>query len=321
MKKSIKMIVMLFVTLLTINFNNIVNASAKNYVTNSNGVDIDIEKYQNFKKMGFTDEDIDSMTLETYESYNDMDMVIKDKTVVKFFKEITIKDYFGEKTVLEEISEEDYLNEKEDNNYMRGSASTTETYKKLSAESYSISTTNLSKRLVLAKLEWKKMPKNKSYDIFAARITGGEILKNSFSGSITVTESTFDGNCAISGTKDHVTTYNSANNAWNKHQETSTSLGYTGLGFTGKLNKNFESCTNDLGTFVSTPQKYSASLGFQAATGAKVFITYQHAIKSVNYNSVRSAYSFSSNGLGGVVYFNSNLKNSYDNMKGISFTV
>lgn len=49
------MIVMLFVALLSINFNNIVNASAKNYITNSNRVDIDIEKYQNFKKMCFAE--------------------------------------------------------------------------------------------------------------------------------------------------------------------------------------------------------------------------------------------------------------------------
>ena len=46
--------------------------------------------YENFKKIGFNDSQIDEMTLETFQAYSNMDNVELDKTVEKYFRETTI---------------------------------------------------------------------------------------------------------------------------------------------------------------------------------------------------------------------------------------
>ena len=299
------------------------NVYAKNnmYFENSNGISFTEEKYNNFKLIGFSDEEINAMSRDTFNEYKDMDKVLLDKEITKYFRETIISGYDFQRTVVEEITQEEYDSEAiaRITNTRTNSVTYETTYKKLVVSSYSISTNYPALRAVNSVLTWKLLPSTRSYDIFAARVTGGEIATNAYSGTMTSRQTTFDSNCAISGTQNHTQTFTVGHSSWNKQ---TSGIGYAGLGFTAELVSSSEVCTNDLGIFVSTAVGYNASLSFRSVEGATVYVSYQHATQSVSYSSVYHSYSFSSSGLGGVIYFsNSTLMNSYDGMGGVSLTL
>lgn len=319
MNKNLKKFLKLstFAFLLTMSLNSNVFAYENTYYTNSNRISFTEEQYTNFTKLGFTNEQIDDMDKKFYDSYGDMDYVEKDKTVTKYFRETTLS---NNTTYVEEITQKDYLNETPSLNLVLSRASTHETnYKKITLSSYQISTAFPNKRHVISNLEWKLLPSVKSYDIYAARVNGGFIYSDTMYGTMTATATKFDSDCIPITTTNYTDTYPSTSGAWNTANEL---LGYSGVGFTSELKKVPYICINDTGMHNALVSGYSASLSFQSDVGTTVYASYQHAQKSVSYNSVYRAYSFRSTGLGGVIYFsNSSLRDSYDGMGGVSLTL
>ena len=281
--------------------------------------------------MGFSDDMIDSLTQETYDSYGKIDIVASKKEE-KFFRETTIEGYQNDKTIIEEITENEYINEEEskifDNSISPLANDITKShetnYKKLSVYMYKTSVVEAGKRSVVATLTWKKLPAVRSYDIFATRLTGSaEIGPNSFTGIMTQKTTSFiDSSCAFGGEVNHSTTYNSKNSAWNKKVY---GIGYSAVGFTGKLKNDVQTCWGDVGIVTTNTTGYTATLSYNGVTYSNsmtAYISYQHAAKDVNYNNVYQAYTFDAKGLGKVIYFNnSSLTNSYDGMGGVTITL
>lgn len=294
-----------------------VNAS-ENYYVNQNEISFSSEQYSNFIALGFSEEDIDNMNQELFDSYRYMDYIQEEQSVIKYYRETTYNNFLREQTIVEEITENEYKNEIPNQIvYARQTSTHETTYKKLTVTSNSISTTVPNKRAIVASLTWKQLPSVRSYDIFAGRVTNGEIVLNSYNGSMTSTQTKFDENCGINGTKNYVTTM--VGNAWNISNAT---IGHIGVGFTGELKTTNAFCQNDFGLWPSTATGFSSKLSFKSVKGATVYISYQHASTSVSYSSVRNAYTYSNSGLGNVIYFSNNtLRNSYDGMSGISMTL
>lgn len=296
-----------------------VEASRNQSIININGVSISLEKYELLKNIGFNDSEIEAMSQESFNIYKDIKNINVSNSINKYYRETVINDFLNEYVIFEEITEEEYDNEESMtmHNLLTDipTVSYETTYKKLSVMATIIDS---SKRLILSNLYWKKLPKVRSYDIFAVRVTGGEIIPDAFGGSMTSTESKFDENCTINGTKDYTKSFDKNSATFNT---ASAGIGFYGIGFTAKLHNNSAACQYDLGLKLSEAVNYKASLSFKTFKGATVNISYQHATKSVDYNSVRRGYSFKSSGLGGVVYFNNSLKDSFDGMKGVSLIV
>lgn len=293
----------------------------ENYI-NENGISITQEQYKNFKLVGLTDQEIKTMPLETYDKYKIIEFVKVDKEETKFFRETTINSMRYNNTIVEEITEQEYKNETLNNNLIIPYDTTVShetTYKKITLTSLEISHQYPNVRTVTSSLTWKQLPSVRSHEIYAARVTNGEIAQYTYSGSMTSTETSFDENCGINGRTNHVISYPYTRTSWNL---SNASIGFSGIGYTGKLKNNSEYCLNDLGMFFSTAVGYSSTLTFQSVTGATVYVTYQHATKNVELTDVLSQYTFSNSGLGNVVYFsNVNLRNSYDGMGGVHLTL
>lgn len=324
MKKSL----FVFILLLLV---PIVNAQeCKDCYVNNNGVIIPESQYNAFVELGFNKEEINNMTQEAYNSYGTIEKIDK-KTEEKYFRETIVNGKITY-TILEEISKDEYDNEIPINNKMIIPITGLETYatgdpifkvhettyKKLTASIAKTSVTEPYKRMVLSSLEWKKLPSTRSYDIYATRVEGGGIISNSQGGSMTQKRNKFDSNCAISGQESNTITIPLS--AWNTQ---TSGLGYSGAGYTGKLDTKTTVCTNDYGIYTAPITGYSSTLTYSASTSNQltVYITYQHASSDVNFNDVYKSYTFNSSGLGGVVYFNnSSLRSAYDGMAGVSLT-
>lgn len=327
MKNNMLFKVLIVTFLMSLSITN-VHAETEWYYENNYGVQFSKEKYDLFLEAGFSEEEIINMSEETYESYAYMDHVKLDKSETKYFRDTNIYGYGVSETITEEISEFEYNNEIESyviqNLPLTRSVSHETTYKKLVVNSTQISYAYPNKRLVSALLTWKKIPATKSYDIFAARTVNGEISTDSYSGTMTSTETSFDSACVWNGTKDYTTTYNNVINsgAWNIYKANDFTLGYNGVGFTGLLKNHSAVCNSDLGLLFSEVKEYKSTLSFQALTGTTVYVSYQHAQSSVSFNSVKNAYSYSNSGLGNVIYFsNSTIRGYYDGMGGVSLTL
>lgn len=329
MKKSLFFIILLLIM-------PIVSAKSCNdcYV-NSNGVEFTKSQYNAYIEIGFSQEDLDNMSQETYDSHGIIDKIDK-KTEEKYFRETEV--LVGKKyTIIEEISKYDYENEVPINEQMiisntgispfaagTGDSKVHETtYKKLTGSVIKTSTTEPNKRMVISSLEWKKIPSTFSYDIYASRVSNGVIVLNSQAGSMKQEHYKFNEDCGFNGTTSSTTSYPSSLNTWNTQK---SGLGYSGVGFTGKLDTRTAVCTHDYGVVTAPITGLSSTLSYSATTtnnSSKLtaYISYQHAQKSVNFNDVYKAYTFNSNGLGGVVYFsNSNLSSAYDGMAGLTIS-
>lgn len=320
-----KIILAIFLLTLCFMSMNSVHAEENNiFFVNNNGVSFSEKMYNNFLKVGFNEDEIVNMTQEVYNTYKDMDNVYLEKEVSKFFRETTITRLGQTNTVIEEITEDEYENEMPSNASISTYVSHETTYKKIEMTSFNIGNGLVNdNKMINVVLKWKEVPKIKSYDIIAARATNGEIITDSYVGSFTSTETKFDSDCQVRPndqfadyTKNFPLTYN----GWNVQNGL---IGKKGVGLTAQLSTGGAAiCQYDLGLNISVPVGYRSDLHFIVPKGTTVYGTYQHASKTVSFDSVRKAYTFDSKGLGKVVYFsNSNLTNSYDAMGGVSFTV
>lgn len=134
--------------------------------------------------------------------------------------------------------------------------------------------------------DWLSMPTIRKYDVIAAR------WNNNVSGvEIYATQSSNVGDSFYGTTSDH------------------TKITSRGAGVSMNLYNNASSISNELYIYAPT----------QSAFGNNAYGTYQHARHSNVTLSISKAYTFSSSGYGGVLYWsNSTYRNYFDNMTGVT---
>ena len=266
----------------------VVGVNAETFYTNENGVQMTEEQYN--KMVTLYQEDRTSvLTQEEFEQFKDASIV---DNAVLYEKEVIVN---GEVISQEYVSEEEYnayLAEKEDYDTKSGGSSSYETsYKKLTG---TVVDNGNHHYAFVGSLSWKKVPKVRSYDVFAFRL-----LNFTYSG--------------VTGTQTYFTSGGHTNIYYN-----TSSAGYKGLSNGAGISMNLKDGSN----ITSYSMSITASLtGTNLSYGhGNVYVSYQHA--SVNVTRAQSmSYTLSGTGLGGVVQFSSgSLTSSYDGMNGISVT-
>lgn len=328
MKKIIFMLFLLFLC------TNIVYAKdCSQCIVNNYGVEIPESQYVALIEMGFSEDYLYNMPQDTYDSFGTIEKI--DSVVSeKYFRETFVVNGENKYTIIEEIKKFEYdaeipIDEKliiSNPRYsVSNSVSTSHetTYKKLVASIIKTSVTEPNRRSVISSLDWKLVPSTKSFDIYASRVTGGVIVLNSQSGQMTQERYTFDENCGYDGHETTTSVIPYGVSGWNK---ASSGLGYSGVGYTAKLDSSSTVCVHDYGTFVAPITGYTSVLSYNATTSTgsdalTIFVSYQHAQSTVNFNDVYNSYAFSNSGLGKVIYFgDTSIRSKYDGMAGISLT-
>lgn len=130
---------------------------------------------------------------------------------------------------------------------------------------------------------WKTVPKIKSYDVIAVR---------------------FDGGVSLNGTAIFKQTY--------------VADGKTVLSYDSYI----QTFSNGVGSSfkVGTGTGYEFSLNFPITGNGTVYGSYQHASSTASLADSKK-YSLSYLGLGGVIYFQSSVRDKYDAMSGVSLSV
>lgn len=146
------------------------------------------------------------------------------------------------------------------------------------------------------RLVWKKMPKVRSYDVLAMR--GKNLVFHENTGNVKV-KYTMDGQ-----------TYTNSLDAGNSNIYTNTG---TGLSFVIKLPTSTSITSMEMEMF--------GTAKITNTKNATIYGTYQHTQSNITLDQAKN-HSFDENGLGGILKFaNSTVQNSYDQMKGVYYTV
>lgn len=290
-----KIILPLFLTIVFFITSNSVQALEKPYYINNNGVEMTKEQYDKLVDR-FNENIVASMPQENFDFEINHEVEIKN-TETKYFMETTMYDVTGESinSISKEITEEEYLNRKDNTSNIstRGSVAleTTMKYLKLDTYKYANSTT----ATITVRLSWSSIPKTKSYDVIAARWTmnsGASFNNISYYGMQLVNPESTNQESQIysQGGSNSVQTNN-------------------GVGISMNIFDNAQhELNNDL--YIS---------GTLTGNG-QVSAAYQHATKNVTLAQSKS-YSFSANGLGGVLYYsNATIRGYYDGMGGVKTT-
>lgn len=257
------------------------------YFTTLNGAKLSEKQYNNLSRV-FDEDNIYTMDNSTINLYKDNEELTKIETT-KYIRTENYYDYHGNivYSTEEEVTEADaveYIKNK--NMGMQSRTDTHETnMKKLTI---SLTMGSPSVKTVVVKNTWLDIPTIKSYDVIAfANGTGPSITINSISGY-----QKWDGNIiSYNSSSDNIKTANSgAGISMNIKDEVTTSL------------ENSMTVT-----FVNNATTYTA------------YGTYQHATSNVTLSESKN-YSFSLNGMGGVLDFASSVENKYDDMRGVSIT-
>lgn len=328
MKKNVFMLFLLFFCI------SVVHAEeCSQCVVNKHGVEIPIAQYVALIEMGYSEEYLYNIPQDTYDTFGTIEKI--DAVVSeKYYRETFVVNGENKFTIIEEIKKFEYdaeipINERliiSNPRYSVNSSVSTShetTYKKLVASIIKTSVTEPNRRSIISSLDWKKVPSTRSFDIYASRVVGGVIVLNSQSGQMIQERYTFDENCGYNG---HETTSYSVPydvSGWNK---LSSGLGYSGVGYTAKLDTSSTVCVHDYGTFIAPITGYTSTLSYNATTTGNsnaltIYVSYQHAQSNVDFYDVYNSYTFSNNGLGNVIYFsNGTIRSKYDGMAGISLT-
>ena len=259
---------------------------AEAYYTNENGIEMTEEQYNKMITI-YQEEKTAVLTQEEFDLYKDGTIV---DTNSIFLKEVIVD---GEVISQEEVTEDEYnayLAEKEEDDSKSGGSSSYETsYKRLTG---TVVDNGNHHYLFAGTLAWKKVPKVRSYDVFAFRL-----LNFTYSG--------------VTGSQTYFTSGGHTNINYN-----SSSAGYKGLSNGAGLSMNLKDGSN----ITSYTMSINASLtGTNLSYGhGTVYVSYQHA--KVDLTRAQSmSYTLSGTGLGGVIQFSSSgLTSSYDGMSGIS---
>jgi len=283
------------------------------------GRELTKEEYENLKTLGLNDDTIRNLDVVTFEKYKDF-IAEEQVTETKYFKDVPIRTFTRGneyRYIPIEVTEEEYNNA---DIQTRGSSHET-TYKKLTITlSHHPSSYNTS-RIVVTDLTWKKIPANKSYDVYALYATSGTIaIPTAYQNKYELAPS--GDVCALNTNKTWTTTYSSSHANWNTVGTLSI---YNGAGISMEFDSRLTPCTYDLGMMVGVEKGYN----FQMITSATpvgnnpvtIRASYQHAQGSVSLSASKN-YQFSTSGYGGVILFNnSSTASIYDQMGGVSATL
>ncbi len=256
--------------------------SAEAFYTNINGVEMNELQYNKMTEL-FSDKKIEHLTQDEFNEYKDANIISSDVLYQK-------TTYKGDEIVSEEIvSEEEYKN------YANGNVCTplsdvdqyiqTE-YKRLSAVIFETSKTR-----ILGALSWTKMPKYRSYDVFAMRFQF------------------FDYSNAY-GIQDYY-----IGNSGGRFEYDITQPGYKGFSDGFGISMNLKDGSN----ITNYELTIGADLSVQSTSSAyaNAFVTYQHAQRDLTREQSMS-YGLSISGLGNVLYYpDVNIRNAYDDMGGL----
>ena len=262
--------------------------NAETFFTNENGVQMTEEQYNKMIIL-YQEDKTNVLTQEEFDQFKDAQII---DTATIFQKEIIVD---GKVISQENVTEEEYnadLAEKETNNTKSGGSSSYETsYKRLTGTVVDNGSHHYS---FVGSLGWKKVPKVRSYDVFAFRL-----LNFTYSG--------------VTGSQTYFTSAGHTTINYN-----TSSAGYKGLSNGAGLSMNLKDGSNITKyTMTITANLTGTNLSYGHGN---VYVSYQHA--SVNVTRAQSmSYTLSGTGLGGVVQFSSgSLTSSYDGMNGISVT-
>lgn len=263
------------------------------YYTNNMGVEMTQEEY-NYLSESLNEKIIKYMTKETFEDViDDINSLQLEKTDAIYVKTTTFEDPSGTT-----FTTEDIITESEYNNLTQvqsrtacnsGNACWETNAKKLTIQVYHNTTRNT--YYVYLNNLWKTIPNVKSFDVAAFRWT-------STSGEFNI--------LTYAGTQ----YYNNSSSPYSYGGKNSK-LTSSGLGISMNiLDETTTYLENEIVVYGYFTQK----------TAFTIYGTYQHATSATNLEESQS-YTFSSSGLGGVLYYsNSTIRNKYDGMTGISYT-
>lgn len=290
MKKSIAIIILIITSI----FITTKVKAETNYI-NEKGVSIPIEKY-NYLKEFFSNKFINNLNQTKYDSIKEKEFIKEESQTIY----LIYREYYNDTGDMI-FSESQNLSEEEYNTY--NSIQTFRTCTEDETMSYHECWATDSKKLVFsfvcesttttcylaAELQWLTQPKVRSYDVFAMRWT------SNFS----------------------PTTFFATQGAWinglpeqTEYHPGGTNSIFTTVGLGVSMN-----LYNDGLWFEFYMDVEGKRTNIQTMTG---YVTYQHAKTALTLAESKS-YSFSSSGLGGVLYYsNSSIRNKYDGMQGLS---
>ena len=294
MKKILYVLGVLFLSLAVINVNAMESyileeIEEKGYYTNVKGVKIDKEFYKEIKEY-YSDYDIENMNSSSY-------AIIFKAIFEKGYKIGGIEEKYIETTYFEKsdgtisnienrtISEEEYIGK-----------STIETLESCGSGCFKteyktvriVDLYNGNKVAMMLENTWLKMPKIKKFDVIALRWDSG----------FNITE--YTGTQSVTTTKKEEYFYTKGND---HYKITSNGIG---------LSMNLVDAAKEINNILYIEGTCTSSTTFYG--------TYQHARNSNVTLAISKSYSFSSSGLGGVLYFsNKTYRGYYDAMEGVSY--
>lgn len=263
------------------------NVKAEAFYVNTNGVEMTETQYHKMLQM-FSERKVSILTQEEFDSYKDNEIV---SIGTKYAKETFVN---GEYQGTEEITKAEYDAAKEVNSCTPYASEYIETsYKRLSSTVSKISGT--SKYSLIAALTWKKVPKYRSYDVFAYRF-----MHFNYSG-FTGSQVYFKGNSAY------------------KIPYYTTSEGYKSLSNGAGVSMNLKD-DSDITSYELTVGTTMTFSSYNYATAA-AYVAYEHAQANISRaNSMN--YTLDISGLGNVILFNNDtISGYYDGMDGLRLEV
>ncbi len=288
-----KIILPLFLTIVFFITSNSVQALEKPYYINNNGVEMTKEQYDKIAK-NFSEALIRNMSNEQFEFEINHEVISKTEET-KYFLETTTYNILGETigTLSKEISKEEYLNYKINKPNIPMQLDNTVSYntttKGITLATYIY---NIPRARINVKVSWDGVPKTKSYDVIAARwdVYPGASFTPLYSTGVQT------GNDRLLEQR-----YQDGGNNMIKSSN--------GIGISMNI---FDNVTYELNNELDITGELWGNM--------EVAATYQHATKNVTLAQSKS-YSFSANGLGGVLYYsNATIRGYYDGMGGVKTT-
>ncbi len=258
-------------------------ANAESYYVNTNGVEMNELQYDNMTKM-FSLKKIEHMTQSDFDMYKDANII---SSSVQYQKTTYQND---EVISTETISEAEYQSQINGNvctPYSDTSQYYETEYKRLSATIFETSV-GLN---VMGALSWSKMPKYRSYDVFAMMFQYFDYS------NVYGVQEYFIGDTA------------------GRFEYDSEEPGYKGFTSGFGISMNLKDGSNIDGYELTIGSRLTVNT--TTAAYANAFVTYQHAQGNLTREQSRS-YSLSISGLGNVIYYSdTSIRNTYDGMGGL----
>lgn len=324
---------------------SIVYASESEYYVNKNGLEISTNEFKNLLSLGFSESQIYDMDEEEFEKNKNLSgkLVAIDERYVKstyIYKSNdnstnSINNNSNDKTLIKvinkEISEEEYNSIPEDVEtvYMTNDVNpdiVETTYKKLTT-----TITHLSNGRYRFKndLVWKKMPANRSYDVFV--IGTNNAVSEPFNGTeYSKTSYSVKDSCLLT-TTNYSTVHNSN---WKKSSNgygvsfklpANTTKTYSWNGFQGTsypckdnpvLPPLHGSIAANLDVTALSSYMYYEVSKVGNSTTLSAFGTYQHSVKTINLNTSLN-FGIDLNGnIGGTISMQPSISENFDGMEG-----